>query len=104
MAQIRTHEIAVVSGDKIAVPNGRAVTVAIWPGPDGSRPRRKSMVEGYIDDVWAGSVSVIDDDTNESLAPQTLTLFVPRSADSAVLVFSGQSPSKVVIVDIPLDD
>lgn len=62
------------------------------------------MVEGYIDGVWAGSVSVIDDDTNESLAPQTLTLFVPRSADGAELAFSGQTPSRVVIVEIPLDD
>ena len=104
MAQIRTREIKVTDNKKVQIPNGRVVTVAIWPGPDASRPRRKSMVEGYIDGIWLGSVSVIDDDANESLAPQTLTLFIPRNADHAELVFSGQPPSKVVIVEIPLDD
>jgi hypothetical protein len=88
----------------VQTPNGSAVDVAIWPGPDASKPRRKSIVEGYIDGVWIGSVSVVDDDANESLAPQALTVFIPRSADHAEVVFAGQPPSKVVIVEIPLDD
>ena len=104
MAQIRNYEVKVNPGDKVAIPNGRAVTVMITPGSDSSRPRKTSRVEALIDDVLVGSVAVVDDDTHESLSPQTLTVFVPRSADNATLRFSGQKPGKVTITEIPLDD
>jgi len=104
MAQIRERNLQPSPGDKVDVPNGRAVTVMISPGPDPAKPRKKSMVEAFIDGILVGSTSVVDDDNNESLAPQTLTVFVPRSANSAQLVFTGQKPGKVRVVEIPLDD
>jgi hypothetical protein len=104
MAKILERNIQPNSGDKVAVPVGRAVTVMIWPGPDPSKPRKKSMVEAIVDGVLVGSTSVVDDYNNESLIPQTLTVFVPRSADSAQLQFTGQKPGKVKVVEIPLDN
>jgi hypothetical protein len=104
MSHFKSREIDVDSGQTIALPNGRAVMVAIYPGADPSVPRRKTMVEASVDGVWVGAVSVIDDTQHESLAPQTLTVFVPRSADGGALVFSGQAPGKVVLTEFPLDD
>jgi hypothetical protein len=103
MSQIRKRDLTVSPNDKVAIPNGRAITVMISPGPDPSKPRKKSMVEAFVDGVLLGSTSVIDDDSNESLAPQTLTVFVPRSADEAYLKFTGQKPGKVTVTEIPLD-
>lgn len=104
MAQILERNLQPNPGEKVSLPNGRAVTVMISPGPDPSRPRKKSMVEAFVDGILVGTTSVIDDDTNESLSPQTLTVFIPRSANSAQLLFTGQKPSKVKLIEIPLDD
>ena len=89
--------------DMIPLPNGRAVMVAIWPGSDASTPRRKAMVDAHVEDIWVGAVCVVDDDAHESLSPQTLTIFIPRSARGGSLTFSGQTPGRVVLTEFPLD-
>ena len=104
MSSFETQELTVESGQTVALPNGRAVMVAIWPGSDMSVPRRKAMVEAYVDGTFVGATSVVDDTQNESLVPQTLTIFIPRSARGGTLAFSGQTPGKVVLTAFPLDD
>jgi hypothetical protein len=100
---IETREVYAQSGDMIPLPNGRAVMVAIWPGSDPSTPRKKAMVDAHVEDIWVGAVCVVDDNANESLAPQTLTIFIPRSARGGSLTFSGQTPGRVVLTEFPLD-
>ena len=104
MNSFETGPITVKSGDKVQLPSGRAVMVAIWPGSDSAVPRKKSTVEAYIEGQFVGAVSVVDDTQHESLVPQTLTVLVPRSAKSGNLAFSGQNPGKVILTQFPLDD
>ena len=104
MNSFETGPVTVQPGDKIPLPNGRAVMVAIWPGSDASVPRKKSTVEACVEAAFVGAVSAVDDTQHESLVPQTLTVIIPRSAKGGNLAFSGQKPGKVILTQFTLDD